>query len=63
MNLHSLRVFYHVATKRSFSLAAESLFITQPAVSKSIKELENQMGPCVARTSRKRKSDTTNRTR
>lgn len=44
MNLHSLRVFYHVATKRSFSLAAESLFITQPAVSKSIKELENQMG-------------------
>ncbi|MBU2976701.1 LysR family transcriptional regulator [Alteromonas sp. C1M14] len=44
MNLNSLRVFYHVATKRSFSLAAQSLFITQPAVSKSIRELENQTG-------------------
>jgi DNA-binding transcriptional LysR family regulator len=44
MNLHSLRVFYFVATERSFSLAANSLFITQPAVSKTIRELENQVG-------------------
>ncbi|NDV92341.1 LysR family transcriptional regulator [Alteromonas sp. 345S023] len=44
MNLHSLRVFYYVATQRSFSLAAHSLFITQPAVSKTIRELENHVG-------------------
>ncbi len=43
MNLHSLRVFYTVAKLGSFSGAAEALFISQPAVSKALKELEHQL--------------------
>ena len=41
MNLHALRVFYTVAKLGSFSGAAEALFISQPAVSKALKELEH----------------------
>lgn len=44
LNLHLVRVFYQVVESQSFSRAAESLFISQPAVSKAIKELENQLG-------------------
>lgn len=43
MNLHALRIFYTVAKLGSFSLAAEALFISQPAVSKALKELEYQL--------------------
>lgn len=43
MNLHALRVFYNVAKLGSFSGAAEALFISQPAVSKALKELEYQL--------------------
>ena len=43
MNLHSLRVFYTVAKLGSFSGAAEALFISQPAVSKALKEQEHQL--------------------
>src|SRR4051812_48430425 len=39
-----LKVFYTVSTKLSFTKAAEELFITQPAVTKHIKELEEQLG-------------------
>ncbi|WP_242916293.1 LysR family transcriptional regulator [Pontibacter liquoris] len=39
-----LQVFKAVAENRSFSKAAKILFITQPAVSKHISELENQTG-------------------
>lgn len=42
--LHSLIVFYEVVRQKSFSKAAEELFISQPAVSKHIKSLENQLG-------------------
>tara|TARA_R110000744_G_scaffold26752_20_gene65604 strand:+ start:4773 stop:5669 length:897 start_codon:yes stop_codon:yes gene_type:complete len=44
MNLHALRVFHSVAHLRSFSQAAEALCISQPAVSKALKELEHQLG-------------------
>jgi DNA-binding transcriptional LysR family regulator len=37
----ALRAFVEVVETGSFTKAAENLFITQPAVSKSIKELEN----------------------
>ncbi len=37
-----LKVFYTVATRLSFTKAATELFITQPAVSKHIQELEEQ---------------------
>ncbi len=43
MNLHLLRVFFEVADRRSFSRAAETLFISQPAVSKAVRELEHQL--------------------
>lgn len=44
INLHLLRLFFVVAEQRSFSRAAELLFISQPAVSKAVRELENQLG-------------------
>tara|TARA_R110002012_G_scaffold253751_2_gene432804 strand:- start:688 stop:1572 length:885 start_codon:yes stop_codon:yes gene_type:complete len=44
MNLHALRVFHSVAHLGSFSQAAEALYISQPAVSKALKELEHQLG-------------------
>jgi LysR family transcriptional regulator, transcriptional activator of the cysJI operon len=43
VNLHLLRIFFAVAEHRSFSRAAETLFISQPAVSKAVRELERQL--------------------
>jgi len=43
-SLNSLLVFHEVAKLRSFSKAAEQLFISQPAVSKHIKGLEGTAG-------------------
>jgi DNA-binding transcriptional LysR family regulator len=37
MNLNQLRAFYHVAKSLNFSVAAENLYVTQPAVTKQIK--------------------------
>ncbi len=41
MDLHTLNVFLTVARERSFSIAAEKLFRTQPAVSLAIQRLES----------------------
>jgi len=43
-NLELYRVFYVTAITGSLSKAAEELFITQPAVSHSIKQLEERLG-------------------
>jgi LysR family transcriptional regulator, transcriptional activator of the cysJI operon len=43
VNLHLLRIFAAVAEQRSFSRAAGALFITQPAVSKAVQQLEHQL--------------------
>ncbi|CAA0087858.1 HTH-type transcriptional regulator CynR [Zhongshania aliphaticivorans] len=43
MDTESLKAFLAVAELHSFSLAAEQLFITQPAVSKRIATLESQL--------------------
>jgi len=43
-SLNSLFVFHEVAKHRSFSKAAEELFISQPAVTKRVKELESKVG-------------------
>jgi DNA-binding transcriptional LysR family regulator len=44
MEITSLRAFVQVAKERSFSQAAEVLFLTQPAVSKRIAGLEADLG-------------------
>ena len=41
LNMFSLRVLLEVADKKSFSGAGKSLFLTQPAVSSQIRNLEN----------------------
>jgi DNA-binding transcriptional LysR family regulator len=44
MNLHLLRLFAAVAQQGSFSRAAETLHISQPAISKGVREFEAQVG-------------------
>lgn len=44
LNLHLLRLFVAVVHHRSFSRAAEALHISQPAVSRGVREFENQVG-------------------
>lgn len=41
MNRRQLRIFIKVYELRNMTLAAESLFVTQPSVSQAIRELEN----------------------
>lgn len=43
-NLEYYKIFYFVAKLKSITLAAEELFISQPAVSQAIKQLENSIG-------------------
>lgn len=44
INLNSLRIFLVVATSNSFLEASNKLYISQPAVSKSINKLEEELG-------------------
>lgn len=44
LNLHLLRLFVAVARHSSFSRAAESLHVSQPAVSKGVRDFEAQIG-------------------
>ncbi len=44
MNLHLLRVFMAVVEHQGFSRAAQALHVSQPAVSKGVRELEYQLG-------------------
>lgn len=44
MNLELYRSFYFVAKSKSISKASEQLYITQPAVSRAIKQLEYSLG-------------------
>ena len=44
VNLELYRVFYTVAKCGSLTKAAEELFISQPAVSQAVKQLETQLG-------------------
>src|SRR5438045_7279118 len=43
MNLHHLRLFAAVVNHGSFTKAADSLRLSQPAISKSLNELERQL--------------------
>lgn len=44
MNLHHLQMFFAVAEEGSFTLGAERLAISQPAVSRMVADLENSVG-------------------
>jgi len=44
INFDLFRIFYVVANSKSISNAAKELYITQPAVSQSIKQLEKKLG-------------------
>src|SRR5258708_4686898 len=44
MELRQLQVFERVAALKSITRAAEELFLTQPAVSRSVSSLECEMG-------------------
>lgn len=44
INLHLARIFFTVVQEHSFSRAADHLHVSQSAVSKGVKELENQLG-------------------
>ncbi len=44
LNLHQLRIFQAVAQQRSYSRAAEVLFLSQPGVSLQVKALEKSIG-------------------
>lgn len=43
MDLHQLRVFLSVYKNKSFSKAAEEIFLTQPTISEHIKNLEEEL--------------------
>lgn len=44
IDMELYRIFYTVAETGSISKAAEKLFVSQPAVSQSIKHLEDSLG-------------------
>ena len=44
MNLNQLKVFCEVVERRGFTRAAEALYLTQPAVSRQVQELERFYG-------------------
>lgn len=44
INFELYKVFYYVAKNKNLTRAAEALFISQPAITQSIKKLEEQIG-------------------
>jgi DNA-binding transcriptional LysR family regulator len=53
MSMEHYRTFYYAARSGSISKAADELYITQPAASRSVKQLEKQIGsPLLFRTSK-----------
>ena len=44
MNLNQLKVFCEVVERKGFTRAAEALYLTQPAVSRQVQELERHYG-------------------
>jgi DNA-binding transcriptional LysR family regulator len=44
MDVHALRYFVEVARHQNFTRASEALHVTQPAISKSVRALEEELG-------------------
>lgn len=44
LNLNLYKIFYEVAKNKSISAASKNMYISQPAISKAIKNLENDLG-------------------
>ena len=44
MELRALRYFVEVVRQKSFTVAAEQVFVTQPTISKMVKSLEDEIG-------------------
>ena len=53
VNIELYRIFYTVAINENISKAANELYISQPAVSKSIKRLEEELGGSVFKRTKK----------
>lgn len=52
LNFRALRAFHETARLKSYSAAAQALHITQPAVSKAVRQLEEELGlPLIERSS------------
>lgn len=43
MDIRTLRYFVEVVRQQSFTRAAEKLFVTQPTISKMLRNLENEL--------------------
>ncbi|ACT02403.1 selenium metabolism-associated LysR family transcriptional regulator [Paenibacillus sp. JDR-2] len=54
LNFHQLHIFYTVAERGSFSAAAQSLHMTQPAVTMQVQSLEDYFGTKLLQRSTKR---------
>ena len=53
MDIQQIRYFLAIARYESFSKAAEKLFVTQPILTRCVKNLEQELGlPLIVRTTR-----------
>ncbi len=53
LNLNLLKYFYEVVNEKNITKASEKLMVSQPAVTRAIKELENELGTKLLKRSKK----------
>ena len=54
MDVHALRVFAEVVRSQGFTAAGRALHLTQPAISKAVKGLEQELGTPLLRREHRR---------
>ena len=47
INYDLYKIFYHVALNGSFTIASEKLYVSQSAVTQSVKKLEGELGRAI----------------